>query len=234
MLGALWAVINPIVNMVVLEVVFGQFAKMGSEGLPGPIFRFAAVLPWTLFSKSLNSAGRSMLSNRAMITKVYFPRLIIPLSSVLGGVVDFAISFVVLVIMMLFYQVTPTIGVVFLPLIILLTLITSLGVGLWLSALNVLYRDVGYILPVLTQLLLFISPVGYSTGSVSAQWQVLFALNPMTGVIEVFRWAMLGTTPTGALPLWMIVSISSAVAVFLLITGVFYFQRMERSFADMV
>ncbi len=233
-LGALWAVINPIVNMVVLEVVFGKFAQMGSEGFPGPIFRFAAVLPWTLFAKSLNSASRSMLSNRAMITKVYFPRLIIPLSSVLSGLVDFAISFVVLIIMMLVYQITPTLGILVLPFIVLLTLVTALGVGLWLSALNVLYRDVGYILPVLTQLLLFISPVGYSTTTVPGKWQLLYALNPMVGVVESFRWAVLGVTPETAYPLWLLVTISSAVAFLLLMSGLFYFQRMERTFADMV
>jgi len=228
-LGAAWAIINPVVNMIVLEIVFGKFAGMGTEGgLPGPIFRYAAVLPWGLFSKALSSAGRSMLANRAMITKVYFPRLIIPLSSVLGGIVDFAISFVVLIGMMLYWDVIPSQNLFVLPLVILLALVTALGAGLWLSALNVLYRDVGYILPVMTQLLLFISPVGYSTSTVSSQWQWLYAMNPMVGVIEGFRWATLGTMPSSGLPL------ASAVAISLLVTGLFYFRRMERSFADMV
>ncbi len=234
-LGAAWAIINPVVNMIVLEIVFGKFAGMGTEGgLPGPIFRYAAVLPWGLFSKALSSAGRSMLSNRAMITKVYFPRLIIPLSSVLGGIVDFAISFIVLIGMMLYWDVIPGINLFALPLIILLALVTALGAGLWLSALNVLYRDVGYILPVMTQLLLFISPVGYSTSTVSAQWQWLYAMNPIVGVIESFRWATLGTVPSSGLPLETIVAISSAVAISLLVSGLYYFRRMERSFADMV
>lgn len=234
-LGAAWAIINPLVNMIVLEIVFGKFAGMETEGgLPGPIFRYAAVLPWVLFSSALGSAGRSMLTNRSMITKIYFPRLIIPLSSVLGGVLDFLISFTVLLGMMLYWDVTPTFSLLILPLIILLALVTALGVGLWLSALNVLYRDVGYVLPVLTQLMLFISPVGYSSSSVSQRWQFIYALNPMVGVIESFRWAVLGTVPSEGLSLWITVAISATVAVFLLITGLFYFRRMERSFADMV
>ncbi len=234
-LGAAWAIINPVVNMIVLEIVFGRFAGMDTEGgLPGPIFRYAAVLPWGLFSKALSSAGRSMLSNRAMITKVYFPRLIIPLSSVLGGIVDFAISFIVLIGMMYYWDVIPGINLLALPLIILLALLTALGAGLWLSALNVLYRDVGYILPVLTQLLLFISPVGYSTSTVSSQWQWLYAMNPMVGVIEGFRWATLGTTPSSGLSLETIMAISSAVTILMVISGLFYFRRMERNFADMV
>ena len=217
-LGFAWAIINPLINMIVLQVVFGSFAGMETEGgLPGPIFRFAAVLPWGLFSGALGSAGRSMLSNRSILTKVYFPRLIIPLSSVLSGLVDFGISFLVLIGMMLYWGVTPTIGMLTLPLIILLALVTALGVGLWLSALNVLYRDVGYVLPVLTQLLLFISPVGYSTGTVPQSLQYFYAMNPVVGVVEGFRWAMLGTVPSDSLPLWVLIAISSSVAVILLI-----------------
>lgn len=234
-LGAAWAVINPLINMVVLQVVFGNFAGMEPEGnIPGPLFRFSSVLPWGLFAGALNSAGRSMLSNRSILTKVYFPRLIIPMSSVLGGLVDFAIGFVVLLGMMIFWGVLPSWQIVTLPLIILLALITALGVGLWFSALNVLYRDVGYVLPVMTQLLLFISPVGYSTSTVPIQWQWLYALNPIVGVIESFRWAVLGTVPSDSLPLWTLVSISASVSIFLLVTGLFYFRRMERTFADMV
>ena len=200
-LGAAWAVINPLINMVVLQVVFGNFAGMEPEGnIPGPLFRFASVLPWGLFSGALNSAGRSMLSNRSILTKVYFPRLIIPMSSVLSGLVDFAIGFVVLLGMMFYWGVLPSWQILTLPLIIFLALITALGVGLWFSALNVLYRDVGYVLPVMTQLLLFISPVGYSTSTVPMQWQWLYAMNPIVGVIESFRWAVLGTVPSDSLP----------------------------------
>ncbi len=233
-LGAAWAIINPVVNMIVLEVVFGRLAHMSSGGLPGPIFRYAAVMPWGLFSKALSSSGRSMLSNRSMITKIYFPRLIIPLSSILGGLVDFLISFVVLLGMMLYWQVLPTWNLLALPLVVILALMTALGVGLWLSALNVLYRDVGYILPVLTQLLMFISPVGYSSSSVGAQWQLLYALNPMVGVIEGFRWAVLGVLPGTVYPLWVLLAISFTVSAVLLVSGLFFFRRMERTFADMV
>jgi lipopolysaccharide transport system permease protein len=234
-LGAAWAVINPVINMVVLQIVFGNFAGMQPEGdIPGPLFRFASVLPWGLFSVALNSAGRSMLSNRSILTKVYFPRLIIPMSSVLGGLVDFAIGFVVLLGMMAYWSVLPPIQIIMLPLVVLLALITALGGGLWFSALNVLYRDVGYVLPVFTQLLLFISPVGYSSSTVPVQWQWLYALNPIVGVIESFRWSVFGTVPTPGIPLWSLVSISATVSILLLITGLFYFRRMERTFADMV
>ena len=234
-LGFAWAIINPLINMIVLQVVFGSFAGMEAEGgLPGPIFRFAGVLPWGLFSTALGSAGRSMLSNRSILTKVYFPRLIIPLSSVLGGLVDFAISFFVLIGMMLFWGLIPSINLFWLPLIVLLALVAALGIGLWLSALNVLYRDVGYVLPVLTQLLLFISPVGYSTSTVPIALQPIYALNPVVGVVESFRWAVLGTVPSDSLQLGVIVAISSTVSFILLISGLFYFRRMERTFADMV
>jgi lipopolysaccharide transport system permease protein len=221
--------------MIVLQVVFGNFAGMESEGgLPGPLFRFAAVLPWGLFSSALGSAGRSMLTNRSILTKVYFPRLIIPLSSVLSGLVDFGISFLVLVGMMVYWGVVPVLSMLTLPLIVLLALVTALGLGLWFSALNVLYRDVGYVLPVLTQLLLFISPVGYSTGKVPLNLQYIYAMNPVVGVVESFRWATLGTVPSDSLPLSILVAISSTVALILLVSGLFYFRRMERSFADMV
>jgi lipopolysaccharide transport system permease protein len=234
-LGASWAIINPVINMIVLQVVFGNFAGMEAEGgLPGPLFRFAAVLPWGLFSGALGTAGRSMLTNRSILTKIYFPRLIIPLSSVLSGLVDFGISFLVLVGMLVFWGVKPTLGMLTLPLIIILALVSALGLGLWFSALNVLYRDVGYVLPVLTQLLLFISPVGYSTSKVPVRLQYLYAMNPVVGVVESFRWATLGTVPSDSLSLGTLVGISSAVAVSLLISGLFYFRRMERSFADMV
>lgn len=234
-LGAAWAVINPLINMLVLQVVFGNFAGMATEGgLPGPLFRFAAVLPWGLFSTALSSAGRSMLTNRSILTKVYFPRLIIPLSSVLSGLVDFGISFLVLIGMLIYWGVLPSINFLFLPFIVLLALVSALGLGLWLSALNVLYRDVGYVLPVLTQLLLFISPVGYSTGKVPISLQYIYALNPVVGVVESFRWVTLGTVPSDSLPLSILVAISSTVAVLMLISGLFYFRRMERTFADMV
>lgn len=231
LLGAGWAVLQPLFNMVVLSVIFGEFAKMPTGGIPRPIFTFAALLPWGLFSKALSDTGRSMLSNRSMITKIYFPRLIIPLASVLGGLVDFSIQFIILVGMMLYYQFAPTVATVTLPLFILLALVTALGVGLWLSALNVLYRDVNYILPFLTQLWLLITPVAYSAQEVvPEEWQLIYALNPMVGVVEGFRWALLGAAPppTGTL------LVSASISILLLVTGMYYFRRMERTFADLV
>lgn len=231
LLGAGWAILQPLINMVVLSVIFGTFAKMSTEGIPRPIFTFAALLPWGLFSKALSDAGRSILANRSMITKIYFPRLIIPISSVLGGVVDFGIQFIILVLMMLYYSILPPAAVWTLPLFVLLTLTTALGFGLWLSALNALYRDVGHILPVLTQLWLLISPVGYSAQEVvPEQWQVIYALNPMVGVVEGFRWALLGASPPSTI---MLVA-STAISVLLLVSGMYYFRRMERLFADVV
>ena len=229
-LGAAWAVIQPLVNMVVLTIIFGRLANMSTEGIPRPIFTFTALLPWGLFSKALSDAGRSMLSNRSMITKIYFPRLIIPLSSVMSGVVDFAIQFGVLLGMMVFYRFAPTINIWTLPFFLLLSLVTALGFGLWLSALNVLYRDVGYILPFLTQLWLLLTPVAYSASEVPAKWQLIYALNPMVGVVEGFRWALLGTA-TAPGPMLIV---STAISVLLLISGMYYFRRMERTFADMV
>lgn len=229
-LGAAWAVIQPLFNMVILTIIFGNFANMPTDGIPRPIFTYSALLPWGLFAKSLSDAGRSMLANRSMITKVYFPRLIIPLASVLGGVVDFAIQFVILLGMMLYYSYPPTMTVLTLPFFIILALATALGVGLWLSALNVLYRDIGYIIPFLTQLWLLMTPVAYSISVVPEQWRALYALNPMVGVVEGFRWAILGTDPP---PISMLV-ISTIVSLILLVSGMYYFKRMERTFADMV
>jgi lipopolysaccharide transport system permease protein len=229
-LGAAWAIIQPLVNMVVLSIIFGNFARMPTDNLPRPVFTFAALLPWGLFSKALSDAGRSMLSNRNMITKVYFPRLIIPLASVMGGVVDFGIQFVILLGMMFYYGYYPTINVWTLPFFLLLALITALGFGLWLSSLNVLYRDVGYVLPFLTQLWMLVTPVAYSTSVVPDRWALVYALNPMVGVVEGFRWALLGSgSPPGP-----ILAVSTGISILLLISGMYYFRRMERTFADMV
>jgi len=229
-LGAAWAIIQPVINMLVLSFIFGNLGRLSTEGFPRPIFTFAALLPWGLFSKALSDTGRSMLSNRNMITKVYFPRMIIPLSSILGGLVDFSIQFLVLIGMMIYYKFMPTSAVWTLPLFLLLALATALGVGLWLSALNVLYRDINYILPFLTQFWLLLTPVGYSVSEISPQWQNVYALNPMVGVVQGFRWALLGT----AAPSWISLGISVVISLGLLVSGMFYFRRMERTFADMV
>ena len=229
-LGAGWAILQPLINMVVLGVIFGRFADMPTDGIPRPIFTFTALLPWGLFSKALSDAGRSMLANRSMITKIYFPRLIIPLSSVLGGLVDFLIQLAILLVMMAFYHYAPSAAIFTLPFFLLLALATALGFGLWLSALNVLYRDVNYILPFLTQLWLLVTPVAYSMSVVPEKWQWLYALNPMVGVVEGFRWALLDAPPPPAGTLL----ISTSIALVVLITGMYYFRRMERTFADLV
>jgi lipopolysaccharide transport system permease protein len=211
-------------------------AKLPTDGIPYPIFSFTALLPWGLFSKALGDAGRSLVSNRNMITKIYFPRLVIPLASVLSGLVDFAIAFSVLIGMMVYYKYAPgqeyrlhiTSAIWTLPLFLLLALVTALGASLWLSALNVIYRDVGHALPFLTQMWFFITPIVYSAGLVSDRWRIIYSLNPMVGVVDGFRWALLGT-PNAPGP-GLIASV--AVALALLLSGIFYFRNMERTFAD--
>ena len=230
LLGASWAILQPFLTMVVFSIFFGNLAKVPSDGVPYPIFSYTALIPWTLFSKALQDASRSLVANSHMITKVYFPRMILPLSSVMAGVVDFLIAFVVLLGMMVFYNIFPTVNVLVLPLFLLLALVTAVGVGLWLSALNVLFRDINYVLPFLTQFWMFLTPVAYPSSMVPSEWQVIYALNPMTGVVEGFRWALLGTGQTPGI----MTLVSSITAVVLLISGMFYFRRMERLFADMV
>lgn len=229
-LGAGWAILQPFLSMVVFTIFFGGLLNVPSEGVPYPVFSYSGLLPWGVFAKALNDASRSVVANRAMITKIYFPRMLIPLASVLSGLVDFAIAFVVLLGMMWYFHIAPTTNIWTLPLFLLLALVTALGVGMWLSALNALYRDIGYIIPFLTQLWFFMTPVVYPATKVPEGWQFLYALNPMVGVVEGFRWALLDTpTPSGTL-----IAVSSSIAVLILITGMFYFRRMERTFADMV
>jgi len=230
LLGASWAILQPFLTMVVFSIFFGNLANVPSDGVPYPIFSYTALIPWTLFSKALHDASRSLVASSHMITKVYFPRMILPLASVLAGLVDFLIAFVVLFGLMIFYGIYPTSNIWALPLFLLLALVTAVGVGFWLSALNVLYRDINYVLPFLTQFWMFLTPIAYPSSMVPQKFQMLYALNPMTGVVEGFRWALLGTGQTpGAMAL-----VSSAVALALLISGMFYFRRMERLFADMV
>ena len=230
LLGASWAILQPFLTMVVFSIFFGGLAQVPSDGVPYPIFSFTALIPWTLFSKALQDASRSLVASSHMITKIYFPRIILPLASVLAGIVDFLIAFMVLLGMMAFYRISPTSNLWLLPLYLLLALITAIGVGLWLSALNVLYRDVGYILPFLTQFWMFLTPIAYPASLVPQKWQALYALNPMTGVVEGFRWVLLGT---GQAP-GVAMLISIMVSIMLLVSGMFYFKRMERQFADMV
>jgi len=228
-LGFLWAIIQPLFMMVIFTLFFGGFAKIPSDGVPYPLFSFAALLPWTLFAEGLTRSTTSMVSNAGIMTKVYFPRLIMPIAGILSPLVDFAIAFVILILMMAYYGFVPTIAIVLLLLFILLAIMTSLAVGLWLSALNVKYRDFQYTIPFLLQLWLFASPVVYPSSLLPEQFQVLYGLNPMAGVIEGFRWALLGTDPPKAMIL-----VSAGVVVLLLIGGLFYFKRMEQYFADVV
>lgn len=230
LLGAAWAVIQPVVTMLVFNFIFGKVGKVPSEGLPYPLFSFSALLPWGLFATALNYGSRSLVSNHSMITKIYFPRLVLPLASVLAGVVDFAIAFIILIGMMIYYGIMPTPFLWTLPFFILLALVTALGVALWLSAINVRYRDVNHALPFLTQLWLFITPVAYSSRLISEKWRLIYSLNPMAGVVNGFRWALFGSGEGPSASLW----ISVGVAFFLLVTGLFYFRSMERTFADLI
>ncbi len=229
-LGASWAVIQPFLTMVVFSVFFGYLAKVPSDNIPYPIFSFAALVPWTFFASGLSQSSNSLVGSGALITKVYFPRLIIPLASVFSGIVDFLVAFVVLLFLMGYYGLAPTINVLWLPLFLLLALVTSLGVGLWLSALNVNYRDVRYIVPFITQFWMLATPIGYPSSLLHEPWRTIYGLNPMVGVVEGFRWALLGTN-TAPGP---IIAVSSAAALVILVTGAFYFRRMEKTFADLV
>ena len=230
MIGAMWAVIQPVMTMVLFTVLFGNFAKIPSDGLPYPIFAYAALLPWNYFSQAIVRGGASLVGNANLISKVYFPRLIVPLSAALGPLVDFGIAFVVLVGMMIWFGITPTWGVLALPLFLFLALVTALAVSLWLSALNVRYRDVGHTIPFLTQLWMFASPVVYSVSLIPERWRLLYSLNPMVGVIEGFRWALLGK----ASPDFGVMAVSTTVMLAVLLGGVVYFKQMERTFADVV
>jgi lipopolysaccharide transport system permease protein len=229
-LGVGWAVLQPLFMMILSSLIFGGLGQIPSGDVPYPLFSLCALLPWQLFAYALTQASNSVVSEQNLITKVYFPRVIIPLSSVLSGLVDFAIAFVLLVVMMAWYGVAPGWGIVALPLFILLALGAALGVGLWLSALNVQYRDFRYTLPFLTQFWFFATPVVYPSSLVPERWRLLYGLNPMAGVVEGFRWALLGKAEPPGPMVW----VSAASTAVLLVGGLFYFRRMERSFADVV
>ena len=228
-LGFTWAIIQPFTMMVVFTLFFGNLAKVPSEGIPYPLFNYAALLPWTLFAEGINRSSQSLVQDVNLVKKVYFPRLVMPLASILSPVVDFIIAFTILVGMMFYYGYPPTIYLFWLPAFILLALMTSLGVGLWLSAINVKYHDVRYAVPFLVQLWLFASPVVYSSSLLPQQFQIIYGINPMTGVIEGFRWALLGTEPPGSM-----IAISVVMVIVILVSGTFYFRRNEKTFADII
>lgn len=228
-LGAAWAIIQPFMTMVVFSVVFGRLAKMPSDGLPYPVFAFAALVPWGYFSSAISSGGNSLVGSGHLISKVYFPRLIIPMASVLTPLVDFGVAFLILLLMGLWYGIVPGLAMLWLPAFIGLAVVTALATSLWFAALNVEYRDVRYVLGFLTQFWLYASPVAYPASLVPERWRPLYGLNPMVGVIEGFRWALLGAPAPGPLVL-----MSCLVVLALLVSGLAYFRRMEGTFADII
>jgi homopolymeric O-antigen transport system permease protein len=229
-IGAAWAVLQPFLTMLVFSLFFGRLAHIPSLGLPYSIFYYSALLPWMYFASALQSATNTIVENQRLITKVYFPRLVLPFSSVLSGLVDFGISFLMYLAMMIYYGIRPGWALLMLPVFLLLSVLTALGVGLWLSALNAIYRDVRYVVPFLVQFWMFASPVAYPSSLVPANWRWLYGLNPMAGVIEGFRWSLTGHgDPPGRLML-----VSTAVVVVVLLSGVAYFQKMETTVADVV
>jgi lipopolysaccharide transport system permease protein len=229
-LGAAWAIIQPFFTMVVFSIFFGYLGKIPSDGIPYPVFAYCALLPWSLFAHALTESSNSLINNQGLITKVYFPRLLIPIAPLFVGLVDFGIAFVVLLGLMLFYGILPGFPLIAAPLFVLMAVVTALAVGMWLSALNVQYRDVRYTIPFLTQLWLFATPVAYPSSLLPEPWRSLYGLNPMAGVVEGFRWSLLGrTTAPGPL-----IAVSCLAVIALLIGGLWYFNRMEQTFADVV
>lgn len=230
-IGIAWSVIRPFMTMLVFTIVFGKLAKLPSNGVPYPIMVFAAMLPWQLFANSLTESSNSLIDNANLLTKVYFPRLIVPAGSVIVGLVDFFISLVILFGIMAWYQFVPDIRMLLLPFFLVLAFLASFGAGLWLSALNVKYRDFRYVVPFIVQFGLYISPVGFSSSIVPEKWRLIYFLNPMVGVIDGFRWAILGD----AFPVyWPGLALSAALTVLIFVGGLFYFRNMERSFADVI
>ncbi len=229
-IGVGWAVVQPLCTMVIFSIFFGKLGRLPSDGLPYPVFTYCALLPWQLFANAMTMSGNSLVTHQNLITKVYFPRLVIPVAAVLAGLVDFAIAFVILIALMAWYGLAPTTAVWTLPGFVVLAVVASLGIGLWLSALNVKYRDVRHVIPFLTQVWLFVTPIAYASSMVPARWRALYGLNPMVGVVEGFRWALLGQ---GQWPPGLIAS-STLVALLLLISGLYYFRRTESAFADII
>ncbi len=229
-LGVAWAVIQPLLTMIVFSIFFGRLGGMPSDSIPYPLFALCALLPWQLFAYALTQSSNSVVNEQRLITKVYFPRLIVPISSVLSGLMDFGVAFLLLLVMMAWYGVTPGWAVVTVPLFVVLAVAAALAVGLWLAALNVQYRDFRYTIPFLTQFWMFASPVAYPSSLVPQAWRPLYGLNPMAGVIEGFRWALVNKAD----PSWGLLAVSAAAVLVLLAGGLFYFRRMEKTFGDLL
>jgi lipopolysaccharide transport system permease protein len=229
-LGAVWAILQPVLTMVVFSLFFGRMAKIPADGMPYPLFAIAALVPWTFFANGLAQSSSSLVTNAHLIKKVYFPRLAVPIASVMSGLVDFAVAFLVLLGMMAYFGYAPSVRIVFLPLFLLLALTTALGVGLWLAALNVAFRDIKYVVPFATQLWLFVTPIAYPSSLLPPHWRLVYSLNPMAGVVEGFRWALLGakTSPGAG------IAVSSVAAFLVLVGGALFFRRAERTFADVI
>ena len=233
-LGVAWIVLQPVISTVVFTLLFGGLLNVPSGGVPYPLFAMAALVPWNYFAGSLTRSSTSLVASSNLITKVYFPRLIIPLAGIFSGLVDFAVTFLVLVVLMIFYRVTPTWGVLLLPVFLLLAMVTALGFGLWLSALNVRYRDVNYLVPFLVQTWMYLTPVVYGATLIPEQFRFLLGLNPMTLVVVGFRWALLGgAAPTSQAPAGILV-LSLVVLVAVVAGGLVFFRRTERTFADII
>lgn len=231
LLGAAWAVLQPLLTMLVFSLFFGRLGRMPSDGIPYPVFTLAALVPWSFFSNGLTQSSNSLVGSANLITKVYFPRLIVPVATVLSGVIDFVLAFVCLIAMMAYYHRVPAATVVWLPVFLLLALIASLGTGLWLSAMNVQFRDVRYTVPFLTQFWLLATPIAYPSSLLHQPWRTIFGINPMVGAVEGFRWALFGGS---APPPLAVIAVSSVSATLILVSGALYFRRMERTFADIV
>jgi len=228
--GIGWALIQPVMMMIIFTLVFGHFAGLPSEGVPYPVLALSALLPWNYFARSLSDSSNSLVGSSALVTKIYFPRVILPLSKVFSGLIDFAIAFVLLIAVMIWYRIAPSWRIITLPAFTAMAILVALAVGLWMTALNVRYRDVTFIVPFLVQLWMYASPVAYSTSIVPARWRWFYALNPLTGVIDGFRWALLGRTA----PRLDTIAISLAIVVVIFFSGLYYFRRTERTFADII
>lgn len=230
LLGASWAILQPLFSMVIFSVIFGKFANLPSDGIPYPIFSYTALLPWQLFSRALTDASSSLVSDQQFITKIYFPRLFLPAASILSGIIDFFVAFSILFVMMAYYKIPLTLNILIVPLLIFYTVIVCMAVAMWLSSINVKYRDVKYALPFLVQVWLYATPVAYSISLVPKEWQILYGLNPMVGVVEGFRWALLGSQAN----IGLLLGVSVLIVIPLFIGGIIYFQRMELTFSDII